>query len=81
MSEIIFMNSKGVQSFDGKEVKPLFRSVDRTTPEQKKTEFEIWTRLKTVYFPTWVWQEVCQRFPDKYKMFLPVYQGQRVILT
>lgn len=74
------MNKKGVHSIDGKgEIKPLFRSVK--TDEQKKADFEAWAALKPVYFPTWVWQEVCQRFPLRYKMFLPVYQGQKVILT
>lgn len=73
------MNKKGVQSFDGKALKQLSRPVK--TDHQRKTEFDAWSALATVYFPTWVWKEVCERFPDKYKMFLPVYKGQKVILT
>lgn len=73
------MNKKGVHSFDGKEVKPLFRRAK--TDEERKEEFAAWAKLKPVYFPTWVWEEISKRYPDRYKMFLPVYQGQRVILT
>lgn len=40
-----------------------------------------WEKLKPVYFPQWVWFEVCKRFADKYKYTLPVYQGQKVIMT
>lgn len=79
MSEVIFINKKGVQSFDGKEVTTLSRPVK--TDDQRKDDFETWNKMKPVYFPTWVWQEICQRFPQKYKMFLPVYQQQKVILT
>lgn len=46
-----------------------------------KTDFESWNKLKPVYFPYWAWSEVCQRSPQRYKMFLPVYQGKKVILT
>lgn len=61
------MNKKGVHSVK--------------TDEQKKAEFEEWARLKPVYFQTWVWKEVCERFPVRYRMYLPTYQGQKVILT
>ena len=77
--EVIFMNKSGVQSFDGKSIKPLSHPVK--TDDQRKAEFEAWTKLKPVWFHTWMWQEACKREPAKYKMFLPVYQGQRVILT
>ena len=74
------MNQRGNNVANGNgEIKPLFRSVK--TDEQKKGEFNAWASLKPVYFPTWVWQEVCQRYPLRYKMFLPVYQGQKVVLT
>lgn len=49
--------------------------------EQRKREFRAWNRLKPVYFQTWVWEEVCKRFPEKYKMILPTYQDKKVILT
>ncbi len=47
----------------------------------REKAFQKWNRLKPIYFQTWVWEEVCKRFPDRYKMFLPTYQGQKVILT
>lgn len=43
--------------------------------------FDEWNKLKPVYFPRWVWEEVCKRFPDRYKMNLPVYQSSKVIMT
>ena len=49
--------------------------------DARKTEFHNWNMLKPVYFPTWVWAEICERYPDKYKMAMPVYQGQKVVLT
>lgn len=78
MSEVIFINKQGVHSFDGKEIKKL---TVKKTDEDRKKEFEAWTKLKTVYFQTWVWEEISKRYPQKYKLFLPTYQGQRVILT
>jgi hypothetical protein len=78
--EVIFMNKQGVHSIDGKGViKPLFHSVK--TDEQKKADFEAWGKMPPVYFQTWVWQEICRRMPLRYKMFLPIYHGQKVVLT
>jgi len=47
----------------------------------RKKEFKAWNKLKPVYFQTWVWEEVCHKFPVRYQMILPTYQGQKVILT
>lgn len=66
MAEVIFINQKGVQSFDGQKVTRLSRPVKMDTH---------------VYFPMWVWKEVCKRYPDKYKMNKPTYQGLAVVLT
>lgn len=81
--EVIFMNRKGLQSFDGERVKPLSQPVAPAvkTDEQRRLEFEKWFKMKPIYFSTWMWEVACQRQPHKYKMFLPVYQGQKVMLT
>lgn len=67
MGEVIFVNNFVKQ--------PVNADVER------QKEFSRWYKLKPVYFQTWVWEVVCQRQPHKYKMLLPVYQGQKVILT
>jgi len=46
-----------------------------------KMDFVKWNKMQPVYFPTWVWQELSKKFPSQYKMFLPIYQGQKVLLT
>lgn len=88
VGEVIFMNKKGVQSFDGERVKPLSHFVAPAvkTDEERKNDFERWSRLRPVYFSTWMWEVACRREPHKYKMFLPVYKGsdgqdQKVMLT
>jgi len=62
---------------------PIHQPVHRPqlTVDQRKVEFDAWTKLRPVYFHTWMWEVACQRSPDKYKMYLPKYQGQRVVLT
>lgn len=88
-TNVYFMNKQGLQAFNGKEVKPVYQPLPQPvrqhqpykTVEQRKEEFEAWTKLRPVYFQTWMWEVACQRSPDKYKMYLPTYQGQRVVLT
>ena len=72
---VFFLNKQGLQVFDGNKVKPV------KTDDQRKADFAAWAALKPVHFATWMWEVACKRQPDKYKMFLPVYQGQRVVLT
>lgn len=78
--EALFMTEKGVYSINNNgQIKPLFQSV-KPNP-QRKSDFEAWSKLKPVYFQKWVWQEVCKRQPLTYRMELPVYQGQKVMMT
>lgn len=79
MSEVVYINKAGVHSHDGKRAKTLSHPVK--TDDERKREFQKWSKLKPVYFQTWVWQELCKKLPDRYKMFMPEYLGQRVILT
>ena len=83
VGEVIFMNKQGVQSFDGVKVTQLSQPVKFPvkTDDDRKREFETWFKMKPVYFPTWAWEVACARQPHKYKMFLPIYQGQKVMLT
>lgn len=78
-NNVFFINKEGLQVFDGNKVKPVFQPVK--TDDQRKADFAAWAALKPVYFATWMWEVACKRQPDKYKMFLPVYQGMRVVLT
>lgn len=80
-TNVVFITNQAVLSYDGKKVTPLSQPYQPKTDDQRKAEFEKWAALKPVYFATWMWEVACRRSPDKYKMFLPVYQGQKVILT
>jgi len=48
---------------------------------EKTPALDEYEKLAPVYIQKWVWQEICRKYPWKYKMFMPVYQNQRVILT
>ncbi len=80
-AQVLFINKQGTQVFDGNKVTPVRQHEPYKTVDQRKAEFDAWTKLRPVYFHTWMWEVACQRSPDKYKMYLPTYQGQRVILT
>lgn len=67
--EVIFINRKNSISQNTR------------TDEDRKREFESWFKMKPFYIPTWAWELACRREPCKYKMFLPTYQGKRVMLT
>lgn len=70
MSNVIPMN---------KQVKPLFQRVK--VDADRRAKIDEWTKMKPVYFQKWVWEEVCKRQPLTYSMDLPVYQGQKVMMT
>lgn len=48
------------------------------TWEQRRKE---WEALPPVYFPWWAWKKASLHNPVKYQMTLPVYQGNKVMLT
>lgn len=49
-----------------------------TTHEERVQQ---WSRFTSIYFPRWAWEKAVRHQPHKYSMYLPVYQGCKVIFT
>jgi len=69
MSEIVRFNNKKTDH-------PITERTDET-----RKQFQRWNKLETTHFPRWAWELACRRNPSKYTMFLPEYQGKKVMMT